>query len=204
MGRQFLGCHASLSKFYPLAAAEYKKSLQCLLESTERFLYAGVASPCWCSLRRNISVFERRAPLSCTSRMDTLSMHDTIVALVDSVMEEVSAAIVPGALFDLIKYVPAWTPGAGFQRKIEAWSHHLPEMIETTAARQRPAGCFVLLVIFRPSDIPVLRRRREAHMTRSFRCYSRKFSRRRKSSGRRRGIYGGGTDNLSVPNPFSS
>lgn len=57
--------------------------------------------------------------------LDIKLVNDPFVHLADDSMRPLIEAIVPGAfLVDLIpvlQYVPAWFPGAGFQRKAREW-----------------------------------------------------------------------------------
>lgn len=51
--------------------------------------------------------------------------NDPLVQLADAALKPLIQVIIPGAFFvDLIpalQYVPAWFPGAGFQRKAREW-----------------------------------------------------------------------------------
>ncbi|EKM56476.1 uncharacterized protein PHACADRAFT_141167 [Phanerochaete carnosa HHB-10118-sp] len=51
--------------------------------------------------------------------------HDPLVELVDTATEQFSLVTSPGAflvdVFPLLRYVPAWMPGAGFQKKAREW-----------------------------------------------------------------------------------
>ncbi|KAJ7444839.1 cytochrome P450 [Mycena latifolia] len=118
---QLFGSTTNLSKFYPMIVDEYRKFLQRLLESPEKFL-------------SHIHLTSGAIILRLTYGYTVQPEHDPIVALVNSVMDEFSASSAPGAfmvdLLPMLKYVPAWVPGAGFQHKAKEWGNHLSEMIE--------------------------------------------------------------------------
>ncbi|KAJ7137669.1 cytochrome P450 [Mycena epipterygia] len=118
---RLFGSHSNLSKFYPIEADESRKFLQRLLESPERFLS---------HIHQTASAIALRITYGYTVQGE----NDPIVSLVNSVMEEFSASVVPGAflvdLIPILKYVPSWMPGAGFRRKAKAWASHLNEMID--------------------------------------------------------------------------
>ncbi|GJE86537.1 cytochrome P450 [Phanerochaete sordida] len=60
--------------------------------------------------------------------------HDPVVHLVDTATEQFSLASSPGAflvdVFPLLRYVPAWLPGAGFQTKAREWKQVLDTMAD--------------------------------------------------------------------------
>lgn len=60
--------------------------------------------------------------------------NDPFVDLANRATEQLSLSSSPGAfLVDVVpflKYVPAWMPGAGFQRTAKEWSKTLEEMVE--------------------------------------------------------------------------
>lgn len=118
---QLFGTHTTLSQFYPVTVDEYRKFLRCLLDSPERFLS---------HIHHTTSAVVLRITYGYTVQPE----NDPIVAMVTSVMDEFSVSSAPGAfmvdLLPILKYVPAWVPGAGFQRKAKTWANHLIEMIE--------------------------------------------------------------------------
>ncbi|KAG6845597.1 hypothetical protein H0H87_006650 [Tephrocybe sp. NHM501043] len=60
--------------------------------------------------------------------------NDPFVKLADKAMEQFSLCTAPGAflvdVLPILRHVPAWIPGTGFQRKASAWSATLNEMVE--------------------------------------------------------------------------
>jgi cytochrome P450 len=60
--------------------------------------------------------------------------NDPFVDLADKATEQFSLSTAPGAFLvdfmPFLKYVPAWVPGAGFQRIAKAWSDTLNEMVD--------------------------------------------------------------------------
>ncbi|KIP11879.1 hypothetical protein PHLGIDRAFT_124541 [Phlebiopsis gigantea 11061_1 CR5-6] len=59
---------------------------------------------------------------------------DPIVDLVETAVEQFSQATTPGAfyvdMFPLLRYVPNWVPGAGFQKKAMQWRRRAEEMAD--------------------------------------------------------------------------
>ena len=57
-----------------------------------------------------------------------------MVDLVETAVEQFCEATVPGAfyvdMFPLLRYVPSWVPGAGFQTKVLQWRKQAEEMTE--------------------------------------------------------------------------
>ncbi|KAI1348904.1 cytochrome protein [Xylaria sp. FL0043] len=78
----------------------------------------------------------------------TVESHkpDPLVELVDTVMEQFSAATVPGAwlvdIFPALKYVPEWMPGGRWKRTAREWQRVLREVSEKPLqfARRRIAS----------------------------------------------------------------
>ncbi|KAJ7761965.1 cytochrome P450 [Mycena maculata] len=118
---QLFGSHANFSKFHPIEVDEYRKFLQRLLESPESFL-------------SHIHLTSSAVVLRITYGYTVQSEHDPIVDLVNNAMAEFSECITPGAflvdLLPILKYVPSWMPGAGFQRKAKVWADHVSQMLE--------------------------------------------------------------------------
>ncbi|EKM56472.1 uncharacterized protein PHACADRAFT_207702 [Phanerochaete carnosa HHB-10118-sp] len=61
--------------------------------------------------------------------------HDHLIELVDTATEQFSMATSPGAflvdVFPLLRYVPAWVPGAGFQKKAQEWKRTIKQMADS-------------------------------------------------------------------------
>ncbi|KAJ6624514.1 cytochrome P450 [Mycena sp. CBHHK59/15] len=122
---QLFGSPVNMARFHPIEADENRKFLQRLLESPKNFLS---------HIRQTASAVVMRI----TYGYIVKSEDDSILSLVNSVMDEFFVSIAPGAflvdLIPMLKYVPSWMPGAGFQRKAKTWSNHLTEMIEQPLA----------------------------------------------------------------------
>lgn len=60
--------------------------------------------------------------------------EDPMVNLVDRAVEEFSLSSAPGAflvdVFPILKYIPAWFPGATFKKIAETWSKDLNDMAD--------------------------------------------------------------------------
>ncbi|KAJ7157011.1 cytochrome P450 [Mycena crocata] len=119
---QLFGSQTNLAKFHPIITNEYYKFSQRILESPERFI-------------SHIHQSSSAVALRITYGYTVQSENDPIVSLANSVMDEFSVSTTPGAflvdLLPILKYVPSWVPGAGFQRKAKSWGKHLTEMIDT-------------------------------------------------------------------------
>lgn len=79
--------------------------------------------------------------------------EDPIVNLVDTATEQFSLATAPGAflvdVFPLLRYVPSWFPGAGFQKTAKEWKDIINQMADVPHefVKQRMVG---LLVAYAP------------------------------------------------------
>ena len=60
--------------------------------------------------------------------------YDPIVDLVDTATEQFSLATSPGAflvdVFPILRHVPSWMPGAGFQKKAQEWKRIIDRMAD--------------------------------------------------------------------------
>ncbi|KAG6808632.1 hypothetical protein H0H93_016669, partial [Arthromyces matolae] len=60
--------------------------------------------------------------------------NDPLVELADKAMEQFSISMAPGAflvdVLPILRHIPAWFPGAGFQKKAKEWSATLHELID--------------------------------------------------------------------------
>lgn len=69
-----------------------------------------------------------------THGYEVLDGEDPIVHVVNLATEQFSAAVTPGAflvdVFPLLRYVPSWVPGAGFQKKAREWRQVLLDMAD--------------------------------------------------------------------------
>ena len=60
--------------------------------------------------------------------------NDLVVSVVDTATEQFSLATSPGAflvdVFPVLRYMPSWLPGAGFQRKAIEWKRVIDQMAD--------------------------------------------------------------------------
>ena len=66
--------------------------------------------------------------------IDVQDSDDPHILLTEEAMKGISEASIPGAFwvdfFPILKYVPSWFPGAGFQKKAAHWSQINASMIQ--------------------------------------------------------------------------
>ena len=59
---------------------------------------------------------------------------DPYISIAEEVLSGVASAGIPGTFlvdsFPILKYVPSWFPGAGFQKKAAAWRQTINTMAE--------------------------------------------------------------------------
>ena len=59
---------------------------------------------------------------------------DPYISMAEEALSGVAAAGIPGAfwvdMFPILKYVPSWFPGAGFQKKAARWREGVNSMVE--------------------------------------------------------------------------
>jgi hypothetical protein len=78
--------------------------------------------------------------------LDVQPADDPYIEVAEHGVRSVVAAAIPGAflvdVIPLLKYVPEWFPGAGFQRKAKAWKKHARVMVESpfAAAKENIVG----------------------------------------------------------------
>ena len=57
--------------------------------------------------------------------IDVQEFHDPHISLTEESLDGITEALIPGAFlvdfFPIMKYVPSWFPGAGFQKKAAHW-----------------------------------------------------------------------------------
>ncbi|KAK7037967.1 cytochrome P450 [Favolaschia claudopus] len=116
---QLAGSQGNVKRFHPLLNEEYRKFLQRLLETPEQF-------------RAHINFITGAIALRITYGYTVRDETDPMLDLVNKVMDDFSQAIIPGAflvdLLPILKYIPTWIPGAGFQRKAKLWAKRRSEM----------------------------------------------------------------------------
>ncbi|KAI0712492.1 cytochrome P450 [Earliella scabrosa] len=68
---------------------------------------------------------------------------DRLLEVIDAAMEGVAEGLTPGAFlveyFPFLRHVPAWVPGAGFQRKLKRWRDSSHEMVDMPFAQAKAA-----------------------------------------------------------------
>ncbi|KAF7977291.1 hypothetical protein HWV62_4257 [Athelia sp. TMB] len=73
-----------------------------------------------------------------TYGIEVLSAHDSYIETAEAAVEAGSQAMASGAylvnVFPILKHVPAWMPGAGFQNEAKRWKKHLDEIFEAPFA----------------------------------------------------------------------
>ena len=66
--------------------------------------------------------------------IDVKESDDPYLAIAEDALDGVNQAAIPGAfwvdLFPILKYVPSWFPGAGFQKKAAYWRELNAAVIE--------------------------------------------------------------------------
>ena len=66
--------------------------------------------------------------------IDVIESDDPYISLAENALDGLNEAAIPGAfwvdLFPILKYVPSWFPGAGFQRKAAHWRELNAIMVE--------------------------------------------------------------------------
>ena len=66
--------------------------------------------------------------------IDVQETDDPYISLAEEALHGLNQAATPGAfwvdLFPILKYVPSWFPGAGFQRKAAYWREINATMVE--------------------------------------------------------------------------
>ncbi|OJA07818.1 hypothetical protein AZE42_03417 [Rhizopogon vesiculosus] len=79
---------------------------------------------------------------------------DKYIDIAEEALDGMAKAAAPGAflvnIFPLLKYIPAWVPGAGFQKKAAAWKRAVLSMrdlpfqaVQKTLANRTASPCFV-------------------------------------------------------------
>ena len=66
--------------------------------------------------------------------IDVQENDDPYIQLTEESLDGVAAASIPGAFwvdfFPILKYIPSWFPGAGFQKKAAHWSQVNASMLQ--------------------------------------------------------------------------
>ncbi|GJE99706.1 cytochrome P450 [Phanerochaete sordida] len=110
----------SVQRFRPMVVEASHQFLRNLLEEPEHFY-------------QHIRHFLGRVLLHSAYGIDVRRKDDPVVQVAERGLEAAIAALSPGQfLVDLIpalKYVPAWVPGAGFQRQAKTWHVYADQML---------------------------------------------------------------------------
>jgi cytochrome P450 len=118
---QLIGSRNSMEVFHPVEELE-----------THIFLQKVLAKPA--DLAAHVRRTAGAIILRISHGYELQGDHDPFVDLADRATEQFSLSTTPGAfLVDVIpflKHVPAWMPGAGFQRTAKEWSDTLKEMVD--------------------------------------------------------------------------
>ncbi|KAG6908101.1 hypothetical protein DXG01_006138 [Tephrocybe rancida] len=124
MFHTIIGSRASVSQFSHIEELE-----------TRRFLRRVLASPT--ELATHVQHIAGAIILRISHGYEVKESNDPFVELSDRVMEHFALCTAPGAflvdVLPILRYVPTWIPGAGFQRKAKEWSANLHEMSEGAA-----------------------------------------------------------------------
>ena len=95
---------------------------------------------------------------------------DEIIRVIDASMEAFAEGLVPGAFlveyFPFLRYVPAWLPGAGFQKRLRRWRDASHAMVDMPYERaKRTMVCTLDTPLLMMTEI--LDRRKIKHPSRS-------------------------------------
>ena len=81
--------------------------------------------------------------------LDVESENDPYIQVAEKGQNGIAAAAIPGAFlvdsFPILKYVPEWMPGAGFQKKAKAWRKAGQTMTEMPFAAAK--NCIVRILL---------------------------------------------------------
>lgn len=87
-----------------------------------------------CSIRQCVGRTAGSIILKLSHGYDVREGTDPIVSLVNTATEQFSLSTAPGAflvdVFPLLRYVPSWMPGAGFQTKAQEWKKVVEDMAD--------------------------------------------------------------------------
>ncbi|KAG6856468.1 hypothetical protein H0H87_004047 [Tephrocybe sp. NHM501043] len=122
-----IGSRASMDQFLPIEELQMRKFLRRIL-SQPTDLAAHI---------RHSHLSESTAGsiiLRISHGYDVKETNDPFVELADKATEQFALCTVPGAfmvdILPILRHIPAWFPGASFQKKATEWSATLNEMVE--------------------------------------------------------------------------
>ncbi|KAF8815532.1 cytochrome P450 [Phlegmacium glaucopus] len=111
-----------VSKYLPIQKREVHAFLRRLLITPDNF-------------RHHIRQTFATTIMSIAYGIEVKESDDPYVSLAEEALNGINQAAIPGAfwvdLFPILKYVPSWFPGAGFQKKAAYWRGVNATMIET-------------------------------------------------------------------------
>ncbi|KAK0222302.1 cytochrome P450 [Armillaria fumosa] len=145
-----LGSKSTIRTFYPMEEQEALTLMKRLLDSPEK-------------LHSHISQDVAALVLRITYGYEVKKEDDEMVALVNCAMEELSVASTPGQflvdIIPMLRHLPEWIPGAGFQVKAKQWAQDLRNMINLPydmVKRQIATGeapeCFVSNLLLQETE----------------------------------------------------
>lgn len=139
MSHKVFGTRAQVAKYNGLGEYEAKKWLRRVLNQPDnvakdiRMYVSCLYYLCWRPLLTVVNVrFAGSIILQLMYGYEVLEEGDPVIPVVDLVTEQFSEATAPGAflvdVFPLLRYVPSWVPGAGFQKTALELKQSLYEM----------------------------------------------------------------------------
>ncbi|KAK0232582.1 cytochrome P450 [Armillaria fumosa] len=133
--QQTLNARAAL-RFRPQVLYAAREFSQRLLDRPEDFI-------------THLRYMAARIIMSITYGIDTLPEGDPFVTAAEDALHTIAMAAIPGTFLvdslPFLKYVPAWVPGAGFQRKANEWkvlARRMVDMPYETAIRLIADGSY--------------------------------------------------------------
>ncbi|KAF8811366.1 hypothetical protein BYT27DRAFT_6464003 [Phlegmacium glaucopus] len=118
---QFMGNVSSVSLFYPVEELETHRLLKRVAQSPD-------------DIAAHIRKTAGAIILRISYGYEVKEKDDPFVTLADEALLQFSLATAPGSflvdIFPLLKYLPAWFPGAGFKRTAVHWAQTVTSMVE--------------------------------------------------------------------------
>ncbi|KAJ7765339.1 cytochrome P450 [Mycena metata] len=113
---------SAATRFHPQQITTAHRLLSRLLESPEDF-------------REHIRYAAGSLSMSIAYGIETLPAQDPLIETAAANLAAVVAAATPGSylvdVLPFLKHIPAWVPGAGFQRKAQYWKQETAKMLNT-------------------------------------------------------------------------
>ena len=135
---KFMGTRVQVQRYHSLEERETRKFLRQVLRSPERVAEhirkSVISTRVGCDKLIRCYRLAGSTILMLTYGYEVQEGDDPLVNLVDRATEQFSDATVPGAflvdVFPLLRYVPEWFPGAGFQKKAKEWAATTKSVVE--------------------------------------------------------------------------